>query len=76
MFFAINITFIGYYQSVENAVASTLYTLLRGIVFPVAGFVLLPATFGASGLWYAIPLAEALTMLAILIQRFPRRGWH
>lgn len=76
MFFAVNITFIGYYQSVENAVASTLYTLLRGIVFPVAGFVLLPATFGASGLWYAIPLAEALTMLAILIQRFPRRGWH
>ncbi|MFG6392071.1 MAG: polysaccharide biosynthesis C-terminal domain-containing protein, partial [Candidatus Amulumruptor sp.] len=32
-FFAVNIAFIGYYQSIEKAGASTLYTLLRGIIF-------------------------------------------
>lgn len=66
MFFAVNVTFIGYYQSVEDAVRSTAYTMLRGIMLPVPGFILLPLLFGARGLWLALPLAEFLTMLVIV----------
>ena len=64
--FALNITFIGYYQSCEQAVRSIVYMLLRGIVFLLPGFVLLPRLFGVVGLWLAIPVSEMLA-LAIIV---------
>lgn len=66
-FFAVNIAFIGYYQSIERAGASTLYTLLRGIIFLVPSFILLPRIIGIPGLWLAIPAAEALTCATITL---------
>ncbi|MDE6377425.1 MAG: MATE family efflux transporter [Duncaniella sp.] len=73
LFFAVNITFIGYYQSLERAVRSTVYTLLRGIIFLIPAFVLLPRLFGDTGLWMAIPSAELLTTIIILIIFFINR---
>lgn len=64
--FAINITFIGYYQSREQSLRSIIYMLLRGVVFMVPGFVVLPKIFGSSGLWLAIPASELLTFVVIL----------
>lgn len=69
VFFAVNIAFIGYYQSIENAKTSTAYTLLRGIVFLVPCFILLPEIIGVEGLWLAIPTAEALTCAVICLRR-------
>ena len=69
IFFAINIAFIGYYQSIERALASTVYTLLRGILLLVPCFLLLPRVIGVPGLWLAIPAAEMLTC-AIIAVRF------
>ena len=63
--FAINITFIGYYQSCERAVRSIIYMLLRGIVFMVPGFIFLPAMVDVPGLWLAIPVSELLTLIII-----------
>lgn len=65
IFFAVNITFIGYYQSIERAMASTVYTLLRGVLFLVPCFIILPRIIGVSGLWLAIPTAELLTCIVI-----------
>lgn len=65
LFFALNITFIGYYQSCERAARSITYMLLRGIVFMVPGFIILPHLFGADGLWMAIPASEILTLAVI-----------
>ena len=67
LFFAINVTFIGYYQSLEKAVRSIVYTLLRGIVLLVPAFILLPSIIGDEGLWLAIPTAEILTTLIIIV---------
>ena len=67
LFFAVNVTLIGYYQSIEKVVVSTLYSLLRGIIFVIPTFILLPMTFGDTGLWLAIPAAEILTMLIIIV---------
>lgn len=75
VFFALNITFIGYYQSIENAVRSTAYTLLRGIILLVPCFLVLPSVLGISGLWLAIPAAEALT-LAVIIMQYLRKHIH
>lgn len=65
MFFAVNIAFIGYYQSIEKSLASTLSTLLRGVILLVPCFILLPHVIGVSGLWLAIPTAELLTCIII-----------
>lgn len=65
VFFAVNIVFIGYYQSLERGLISTVYTLLRGVLLLVSSFILLPRLIGVPGLWLAIPLAEALTTLII-----------
>ena len=68
VFFAINIAFIGYYQSIEKALLSTIYTLLRGILFLVPCFMIIPHVIGVTGLWLAIPAAEFLTCVVIAIR--------
>ena len=65
--FALNITFIGYYQSCERAVRSIIYMMLRGIVFMAPGFIFLPYAVGVSGLWLAIPVAELMTLTVIVL---------
>lgn len=67
--FAVNITLIGYYQSIERVVTSTVYSMLRGIVFVIPAFLFLPGIAGDNGLWLSIPLAELLTMIVIIIAR-------
>lgn len=66
IFFALNITFIGYYQSREQATRSIIYMLLRGVIFMVPGFILLPRLLGEDGLWLSIPFAEMLTLVVII----------
>ncbi|MCM1052313.1 MAG: MATE family efflux transporter [Paenibacillus sp.] len=77
--FALNITFIGYYQSCERAGRSIAYMLLRGVVFMVPGFIILPRIFGEAGLWLAIPVSETLTLAvisAVYILYNYRRAMH
>ena len=65
IFFSLNITFIGYYQSIESALRSIVYTMLRGIIFLVPAFLILPEVTGNDGAWLAIPSAELLTLIVI-----------
>ena len=67
IFFALNITFIGYYQSIEKSARATIDMLMRGIVFLVPCFLLLPGIIGDKGLWLAIPSAELLTFVFIIV---------
>ena len=66
LFMAVNVCVVGYLQSVERSGLAILFTLLRGIVFLVAAFMVLPHFFAASGLWLAIPTAEAMTTMCIM----------
>lgn len=66
LFFALNIAFIGYYQSLEKAWRATIFTLLRGVVFVVPMFIILPHFIGVAGMWLAIPASELLTMMVII----------
>lgn len=76
IFFSVNIAFIGYYQSIEKAVASTAYTSLRGVLLLVPCFILLPRLIGVPGLWLAIPLAELLTCVVIICRYLRQRLRH
>ena len=68
LFFALNVAFVGYYQSITMAKRAMIYTMLRGIVFAVLGFMVLPRLIGTVGLWTAIPMAELLTLGIILLK--------
>lgn len=67
IFFALNIAFIGYYQSLEKAYRATLFTLMRGMVFIVPMFFYLPRLLDVAGMWLAIPASELLTLIIIEI---------
>lgn len=67
LFFAINISFIGFYQSIEKAFKAMAFTLLRGVIVLVPMFYILPALFPGWGVWAAIPFSEAITLAVITL---------
>lgn len=73
LFFGINIVTITYFQSVEQARPAMLITVLRGFVFIVACLLVLPKLLDVAGIWLAVPLAELLTFLSILVICYRRR---
>lgn len=74
VFFIVNLTIIGYFQSVERVRPATTFALLRGFVLLVPAFVVLPRLLGAEGIWLAMPFSEAATTAAIaLFFRLRRR---
>lgn len=66
---SVNLVVIGYYQSIEKNAKASLLMLLRGFVIVIPVFILLPKVLGDPGMWLAIPLAELLTLLVILLGR-------
>ncbi len=69
VFFALNITIIGYSQSTEKAKAANWYSALRGIVLPVAYFIILPNILGVKGIWLSVPIAD-MTVFVIMVSVF------
>lgn len=67
VFFIVNLTAVGYFQSVERIIPATLFALLRGFVFLVPCFLLLPRLWGVSGIWLALAVSEMLTTAAIVL---------
>lgn len=67
LFVIVNVVCVGYYQSIERSTRAMVYTLLRGLVFIVPSFILLPTLIGIPGLWLAMPFAEFLTTIVIVV---------
>lgn len=67
LFVTLNIVLIGYMQSVEQPLRATIFTLVRGFVVVIPTFIFLPLMIGNIGMWLAIPVAELLTLAAIII---------
>lgn len=66
VFFAVNVVFIGYYQSIERPRPAVVFMLLRGFIVIIPMFILLPTIIGDLGLWLAVPLSELLTLAVII----------
>ena len=66
-FFIINLTAVGYFQSIERVIPATIFALMRGCVFLVPCFIILPQLSGTPGIWYAMPLSEILTTVSIIL---------
>ncbi len=72
--FVLNLVLIGYNQSLERVRAATGLALLRGALFLVPAFLLLPRLLGTPGIWLAMPLSEvATTTVALLVRAGGRR---
>ena len=69
IFFALNIAIIGFYQAIEQNGRATIYMLLRGLVFLVPAFILMPRLISPQGMWLAVPVSECLTLGAILLAK-------
>jgi len=67
IFFITNLSIIGYYQSIEHVRTATVFALLRGVVFMIPSFLLMPRLLGTTGIWLALAVSEALTFIVILI---------
>lgn len=67
IFFILNVAIIGYYQSIERVGRAMFITALRGMIFIVPAFLLLPSVLGIRGIWLAMPVAEVLTLAVVLI---------
>lgn len=76
LFLAVNVTLIGYFQSIKRGTWATVFTTLRGYVFLALAFLVLPRLWGVAGAWLAIPAAEALTTLCILLFLVGRRAFR
>jgi Na+-driven multidrug efflux pump len=72
LFFILNVAIIGYYQSVERVGKATFFVFLRGMIFIVPAFLLLPRFLGAEGIWLAMPVSEILTTCVILADRLKK----
>lgn len=66
LFITLNVVLTGYFQSLEKITAATFFTLLRGVIFMIPCFILMPIAFGDRGLWGAVPAAEILTLFCII----------
>lgn len=67
VFFILNVAIVGYYQSVEQIRRATLFVFMRGFLLLIPSFILLPKALGAEGIWLAMPLAELVTTLIIVL---------
>ena len=64
--FIVNLTVVGYYQSVENVRLATFFAFLRGLVFLIPSFIIMPKLLGTVGIWIALSCSEILTTLCVL----------
>ena len=67
IFFAMNVAIIGYYQATEQNTRATLCMLLRGLIFLVPAFILMPMFISPQGMWLAVPVTECMTLGVILL---------
>ena len=67
IFFILNLSVIGYYQSIERVKPAITFAVLRGFIFLLPCFMVLPEIMGIKGIWLALPLSEILTSLLIVI---------
>ena len=61
--FILNLTGIGYFQSVEGLKPAAVFALLRGAVLLSAAFYVMPKLLGTAGIWLSMPVSETVTAL-------------
>lgn len=72
LFMGINFIYMTYYQSIGYVKPSIGITLFRGFILLILMLIILPLWLGITGVWLALPVAEGLVAVTLLI--FARRN--
>ncbi len=67
IFSGINIFSSGFFTALNNGLVSAILSFLRALVFQTLFVFLLPALFGAEGIWYASIATESLAFITSVI---------
>lgn len=67
LFMGINFVYMTYYQSIGNVKPSIMITVFRGFILLALMLFILPKILGNAGIWLALPAAEAMVAVFILI---------
>ena len=62
-----NITLTSYFTALHKPLQSVVIAISRSLVLPALGLLLLPLWLGDTGVYLAIPIAEAMTFLIALL---------
>ena len=63
IFLGFNIFIAGFYTAIGNGLIAGIISLLRSLIFVLAALFTLPSLIGINGIWLAITVAEALTLI-------------
>ena len=74
IFYVTNVASIGLLQSLEKMKPATLFACLRGLIFIVPSFIIMPRLMGNTGIWLAMGVSELLTTIAIALYYFSTRS--
>jgi len=67
VFYGLNILYVGYLQCIDKANIATWFVVLRGGILTVLLFILLPMWLNDVGIWLAVPVAELVSFLLIVL---------
>lgn len=77
LFAGINIFASSFFTALSNGKVSATISFLRTFVFVAGSILLLPKFLGIDGIWLAIPVAEAVTVLiALVLLAINRKHYH
>lgn len=72
LFMGINAVYMTYYQSIGRVKPAVGITFYRGFIILAITLLALPPLFGAAGIWLALPIAEAIVAIFLIV--FARKG--
>lgn len=67
LFMGINFIYMTYYQSIGYVKPSIGITVFRGFILLILMLIVLPLLFGVTGVWLALPVAEGIVAVTIII---------
>lgn len=67
LFMGLNIFASAKYTAINNGLKSAVIAIQRSLIGTLIGIAVLPLIFGIQGLWLAVPLAEALAFIVVVI---------
>lgn len=56
-----------YFQSIEKVIPAIMFAFLRGLVFLIPSFLLIPELLVITGIWLSLFVSELLTSICIVI---------
>jgi putative MATE family efflux protein len=66
-FMAVNFIYTAYFYSTKRTGRANMIAISRGVVVKILAIFLVPVIFGSASVWWAVVVAEAITMLFALL---------